>query len=73
MVQWLRLCTSMARDTGLVPGQGIKILHAEWHGQKGGKKKNDVTLLNYFEDYMRKQMQWAWLLMCGLFLINTEW
>ena len=40
---------------------------------KKGKKKNDGTPLNYFEDYMRKQMQWAWLLMCGLFLINTEW
>ena len=36
------------------------------------KKKKDVTLLNYFENYMRKQMQWAWLLKCGLFLINTE-
>ena len=44
------------------------------HGmaKKEEKKKNDVTLLNYFEDYMRKQMQWAWLLKCGLFLINTE-
>ena len=72
MVQWLRLCTSVAGGTDSVPGQGITILHAAWPGQKGGKKKNDVTLLNYFEDYMRKQMQWAWLLKCGLFLINTE-
>ena len=71
MVQWLRLCTSMAGGSGSVSGQGITILHAAWHGQKG-KKKKDVTLLNYFENYMRKQMQWAWLLKCGLFLINTE-
>ena len=28
MVQWLRLHTSNAGDAGLIPGQGIKILHA---------------------------------------------
>ena len=27
-VQWLRLCTSIARDTGSVAGQGTKIPHA---------------------------------------------
>ena len=27
-VQWLRLCASNAGGMGLIPGQGIKILHA---------------------------------------------
>ena len=30
VVQWLRLCTSNAGDTGSTPGQGIKIPHAVW-------------------------------------------
>ena len=34
MTQWLRLCTSSAKDTGLIPGQGTKIPHAMWHSQK---------------------------------------
>ena len=33
-VQWLRLCASTAEGAGLIPGQGSKILHAAWHGQK---------------------------------------
>ena len=36
-VQWLRLYTSIAVDTGLIPGQGSKILYALRQGQK--KKK----------------------------------
>ena len=28
---WLRLCTSPVGDTGSIPGQGIKILHAMRH------------------------------------------
>ena len=28
MVQWLRLCASIAGGTGLIPGQGTKILQA---------------------------------------------
>ena len=39
VVQWLRLCASTAGGTGSIPGQGTKILHAEWHGQKFKKKK----------------------------------
>ena len=34
MVQWLRLCTFTAGDTGLIPIQGIKILHAKQHSKK---------------------------------------
>ena len=36
-VQWLRLCTSTSRGTGLLPGQGTKILQAVRHGQKINK------------------------------------
>ena len=34
VVQWLRLHASNARNVGLIPGQGTKIPHAMWHGQK---------------------------------------
>ena len=37
MVQWLGLQASTARDMGLIPGQGTKILHAVWYSKK--KKK----------------------------------
>ena len=37
MVQWLTLHAFNAGDTGLIPGQGIKVPHAVWCGQK--KKK----------------------------------
>ena len=33
-VQWLRLCASTVGAMDLIPGQGIKIQHAAWHGQK---------------------------------------
>ena len=33
-VQWLRLCTFTAVGLGSVPGQGTKIPHATWCGQK---------------------------------------
>ena len=35
--QWLRLHISTKVNTGLIPSQGTKILHAMWHNQK--KKK----------------------------------
>ena len=34
MVQWLGLCTSTAGGIGLIPGWGIKILHAVQSGKK---------------------------------------
>ena len=34
VVQWLRLCASIARGTGSIPGQGTKIPYAAWCGQK---------------------------------------
>ena len=39
MVQWIRLCTSKAGCTGLIPGQGTKILHATRREQKLKKEK----------------------------------
>ena len=42
-VQWLRLYTSIAVDTGLIPGQGSKILYALRQGQK---KKSLLDLGN---------------------------
>ena len=36
--QWLRLCASTARGTGLIPGQGTKISHAECDKKKLEKK-----------------------------------
>ena len=38
-VQRLRLHTSKAGGAGLIPGQGTKIPHATWRGQKKKKKE----------------------------------
>ena len=40
VVQWLWLCASNARDSGLIPGEVIKIPHAVRCGQKEKSKKN---------------------------------
>ena len=37
-VQWLGLHASTAGGTGLIPGQGAKVLHAAWHGQINTQK-----------------------------------
>ena len=34
VIQWLRLCASNAGATRSIPGQGTKIPHAAWSGQK---------------------------------------
>ena len=34
VIQWLRLRTSTAGGTGLIPGRGTKISHASWYDQK---------------------------------------
>ena len=41
LTPWLRLCASNAWDTGLIPGQGTKILHAAWCGQKNPKTQKE--------------------------------
>ena len=45
-VQRLRLCTSTAEGTGLIPGRETKILKTVWCGQKKKKK--------YSYEYVRK-------------------
>ena len=42
MVQGLRLRASIAGGTGSILGQGTKISHAMWCGQKKRKKKDDL-------------------------------
>ena len=44
VVQWLRLQASTAWGMGLIPGQGSKILHAIWCGQKRKKKRKKSYL-----------------------------
>ena len=39
VLQWLVLCASTAGGTGSIPGQGTKIPHAMWCGQK-------ITIIN---------------------------
>ena len=37
-VQWLGLFASTTGSKGLILGQGTKILHGSWHGQKAIEK-----------------------------------
>ena len=43
-VQWLRLHTSTARDTGPIPGWGIKILHVMWQKKKKKKREKETKI-----------------------------
>ena len=36
MAQWLGVCAFTAQSTGVIPGQGAKILQAGQHGPKKG-------------------------------------
>ena len=45
MVQCLRLHSSTAGDLGLIPGQGIKILHVTWKSPPTPQKKLTHSLL----------------------------
>ena len=45
-VQWLRLHASNAVGLGSIPGQGTKIPHAVWHGQKKEHKGHLDTILD---------------------------
>ena len=42
MVHWLRLCTFIARDAGLIPGQGTKIPHATWSKKNNNNNKSKL-------------------------------
>ena len=45
VVQWLRLCTSIAGGMGTNPGQGTKIPHASRYGQKKKKIPKGNTII----------------------------
>lgn len=44
MVQRLRLGASNAAVVGLIPGQGMKILHAAWRSQIEKRKRKEKVL-----------------------------
>ena len=44
VVQWLRLCASLAGSMGSIPGWGMGIPHALWRGQKKFFKKKPGKL-----------------------------
>ena len=48
-VQWLRLCASIAGDSGSFPDYVIKIPHALWCGQKKKKKKKKYMNFKKFQ------------------------
>ena len=53
VVQWLRLHASNAGDLDSVPGQGTKIPHAAWCGQKINLKNKQVSGLYCFLLFIR--------------------
>ena len=46
MAQWLRFWASKAGGIRSIPGQGTKIPHAMWHGQKKKKKETENPRLH---------------------------
>ena len=42
----VKFCASNERGTGLIPGQGTKILHAKQHSQKKKNKNSNTYLWN---------------------------
>ena len=46
-VQWLRLCSSTAEGTSLIPDQGTKILYATYHSQTAPKNSKKTTTMKY--------------------------
>ena len=73
-VQWLRLHASTAGGTGSIPGQGTKIPHAAWRGQKNQKANRQKNYLkmdyrpkhkmqNYKipRRYHRRKPRWPWV------------
>ena len=55
-VQWLGLHASTAGGTGLIPGQGTKIPHALWHGQKQNKTEKERGQLRLERASLPKQI-----------------
>ena len=64
-VQWLRLHTSTARDTGPIPGWGIKILHVMWQKKKKKERernKDQSLRISIFS--LRKQSVYLCVCLC---------
>ena len=49
VAQWLKICISIAWNTGLTSGWGTKIPHAEWCGQKVSKNKLNMHPVRFDE------------------------
>ena len=47
-VQWLKLCASIARGMGLIPGQGSKIPHVAQNKNLKKKKTNPKKIKIYY-------------------------
>ena len=56
MVQWLRLHGPNAGCEGLIPGQGIKILHAMQYGQRKFFK-NKKERYYYYPYYVEEETE----------------
>ena len=66
MVQQLGLCALTTKGLGLIPGWGINIPQAMWHGQKKEKKrKKDHLSLKAKTETKKKQQNtislWSWV------------
>ena len=57
VVQWLRLCSSTSGGLGSIPGQGTKIWHATWRGQKKKKKEEDKCYHIRVHAYVHASLQ----------------
>ena len=57
--QRLRLCSSNAGSTGLIPGEGTKNPHAAWHNNK--KRKTKMTLPKCVFSLWRVLLRALWL------------
>ena len=52
MVQWLRLCAPNLGGTGSIPGQEIKIPHAEQCGQEKKRPNEGRKWLDEYHHYL---------------------
>ena len=72
VVRWLRSCASMAGSTGSIPGQGTKVTHAMWCGQK--KKKENIKWGTYQVRFVVRRLSQLWLRpsSLGSYLISVD-
>ena len=66
-VQWLKPCAPNTWGTGSLPGQGTKIPHAAWWGQK--KKVMDTRLWNHHTaEHHHQNRNHSFMLLTGMSL-----